>query len=233
VGRAGCSVRSSSASPRISTARCGSPRSTPRPTPSWPAASPSAASRRASCSSAATCGAVGGSAPKFVGALPESAVRDFVGRHIKSELEAELERIASLRAAGDLEPAAAAIDAVLADHADHPGALVEAARVALARGEADLAAERAAAVSIAADEHDLARALVTAAELSRAATGGDDPYTTGARQATAGQWRDALESFLEIARTDPRAREAMLAVFVLCDDDELARTYRRKLAIVT
>lgn len=181
-------------------------------------------------------------ADEFVGALPQAAVREFLGRYVVSELDREIAVAIEARQAGDLDRAAELIAAIVAAHPDHPVALVEAARVALARGEADLVAERARAVPITADQYDTARALLSSADLLRtcteaggleAAQAAGDRYAVAACHAVAGDWRPALDTLLEIVRGDDRARQAMLAIFVLCEDDELARAYRRKLAIAT
>jgi len=188
---------------------------------------------------------------EFVGALPEAAVREFVARHVKSDVDLALAAAAEARRGGDLEAAGAALAPLLDKHPSHAGALLEGARHALASGEIELVRKRAGAIGMDADQYDAAQALLGAAELADVcrkagqlepaskANAGETAarYATGACHATAGDYESALEVMLDIVKTDRRygddaARKAMLVVFGLCEDDSLVRDYRRRLSIL-
>jgi len=191
---------------------------------------------------------------EFVGALPEVAVREFVGRHVKSELEGALSKIATYRRDGDLDAARAALEPLLAGGA-HAGVLLEAARVALASGDPEAAQRHAGAIPPLADEADAAKAIAEAASLAvvvRDFGGAEkiatrlaaDPadtevlFASGAAAFLRGDFRGAFDAWLEIVGRDRRfrddgARKAILVGFALCDDEALVREYRRKLTILT
>jgi putative thioredoxin len=197
-------------------------------------------------------------ADEFTGALPENALREFLGRALPSPAAPGVAEAESLLAANDPAGALARLDDALALDPEDENAL-------LARIETLLALDRAAdATAVVAqleaparmrtqplrDERRLA-ALKARAELTPHA---DADLAALARQAAAtpvdcaaklayaralaagGQYEQALAELLAIVRTDREfgediGRRTMLTVFeALPGDSDVARRYRRELA---
>lgn len=190
---------------------------------------------------------------EFVGALPEAGVREFLARHIKSELDEALAGVASNVKAGNLDVAAGAIAELLKAAPKNPAVLLAAAQFAVVRGEIDEACALASRVEEGEKGYDEAQALLGLADLARACrdAGGmeaatdalaRDPssathFALGACHALVGDHEQALAQMLEVVRVDraygeDAARKAMLVIFARCDDEDLVRDYRRQLAIV-
>ncbi len=197
-------------------------------------------------------------ADEFTGALPESALREFLGRALPSPAAPGVAEAESLLAANDPAGALARLDEALALDPDDENAL-------LARVETLLALNRAAdATAVVArleaparmrtrpvrDERRLA-ALKARAELTPHA-GADlaalarqaavTPVDCAAKLAYAralaaeGNYEQALAELLAIVRTDRGfgediGRRTMLTIFeALPGDSDVARRYRRELA---
>ncbi|RMH40866.1 MAG: thioredoxin [Deltaproteobacteria bacterium] len=184
---------------------------------------------------------------EFVGALPESAVRAFLARHVRSEWEAELDAARAARRAGDLDGAAARLAALADRYPDRPAVRLEAARVAFHRGDVEAVEHHASAVSAAADEYDAAQALLAAVDLVRACrdAGGAEPagdapearYARAGCRAVRGDFRGAFDELLALVESerhwrDAAARRALVALFAVCEDDDLVRDARRRLSIL-
>jgi putative thioredoxin len=142
----------------------------------------------------------------FVGAQPEQAVREFVGRlapsHSEADALAALGDEASLRRALDLEP-------------DHPGAVVALAELLTGRGEGEEALALLARVPETADT----RRVAALARLGPAGAAG--PADVEAR----------LDGLLDRARDDESARRELLDLLeVLGEGDPRTPRYRRALA---
>jgi len=187
---------------------------------------------------------------EFVGAQPETAVRQFLAAVLPTEadrLAAEGERLA---ASDDAAGAEARFRAALEREARHGRALVGLARVLAARGEiADALAllDRVLpSAPVAREAERLAAALRTRADgaadvdalRARLAADPDDldaRVALGRAHAVAGRYEDALAELLAAVRKDPKhddgaARKAMLDVFEVLGDDPLVDRYRGELA---
>jgi len=197
----------------------------------------------------------GAIADEFVGALPEAAVREFVGKHVKSEADEALAAVVAKRLAGDLTGAQEAIRALLSTAGTQAPVLLEAARIALAAGDLEAAKAHAGAIEPLADEADTADAIIQAADLGHAVDemGGADAvaarlaadpkdkeacFASGAVALARGDFRAAFDAWLDLVARDRKfrddgARKAVLVGFALCDDEALVREYRRKLTILT
>ncbi len=190
---------------------------------------------------------------EFVGALSESQVRDFLARHIKSELEEVLSRIQLDIQEGRLDAAAGALATLREKTPDHTGVLVTAVELFVAQGAIEAAEETAHRIDPGAPEHAKAQSLLAfagliqtckeaggisaATEKVNAEPSSETRYAAAACHAVNGDYPKALEHLLEIVRLDrafgdDAARKAMLVIFERCDDDELVRDFRRQLAVV-
>ena len=196
----------------------------------------------------------------FVGALPESQLREFIDRLLPNPSEAERRKARRLADQGQLAEAVAALRAAIALDPNAAPAHLDLAEILLERlpapvDEARLSeAERAlAAVGAAAQADPRWEALNTRlASLKKAAAGPDrrqlqarveaDPADLQARVALA-QWHiarrefePALAQLIEVverdrAFADDVGRRTMLAVFDLASQHpELVSQYRRRLA---
>jgi putative thioredoxin len=194
---------------------------------------------------------------EFTGALPESAVRDFLAGALPSPAAPLVASATERLADGDAEGALANLDrAVALDPEDEDATMTRAeALVALGRGRE--AAEVAARLADPGrrrpvrDAQRLAR-LEARAALLAAGSAGDlevlaqraaaDPVDCGAKLdyanalAARGDYEQALEALLAIVRADrafgdDAGRKGMLRIFdALGSDSDLARRFRRELA---
>ena len=188
---------------------------------------------------------------EFVGAQPESAVRQLLAALLPTEADRLVREGESRSDAGDPDAAAAAFQAALAQDARHPGALLGLALLSATRGEEAEALrllERIApggavgreAERLAAELRTRADAVGDEAALRARVTANpgdlDARLRLGRLLAARGQYVDALPELLEVVRRDPRfaddaARRAMLDVFeVLGPRDALTERYRGALA---
>jgi putative thioredoxin len=194
----------------------------------------------------------GALAGHFVGAQPESAIREFLAQLLPSDADRLSEEGAALLAAGktaeaeaafrralDLDPhaerALVGLATILSQRAEHAEALALLERVGPGplRQEADrLAAALRIRQSGAGDEAALrARVQANPADL-------EARFMLAQALAAAGRYDDALEHYLAIIKQnrsfrDDAARKAMLDIFdLLGPGDELADRYRSELAKV-
>jgi putative thioredoxin len=167
-------------------------------------------------------------ASEFTGALPEPDVRRWVQALAPTEADA-------LAAAGDEVSLRAALD----EDPAHPVAVPALAALLIDRGDVDEARQLLARVSTTPEVAKLL-AEIELAELRTDAAAGDDP---AAAAAAAGDYRGALEVYLERVRTPAgddaasvaasrdAAREAMVRIFTaLGNDDPLVAEFRPKLS---
>ncbi len=190
---------------------------------------------------------------EFVGAHPESSVRQFLASVLPSEAD-RLARDGETRAAsGDTDAAAGAFADALAHDPRHPRALLGLARLHAAKSDdADALAllERIpAGAPTARDADRLAAEIRTRVDATGDATALRDhvranPGDLDARLqlgrvlAARGEYENALGEFLEVVRRDPKhadgaARRAMLDVFeVLGSNHPATERFRSELARV-
>jgi putative thioredoxin len=168
----------------------------------------------------------------FVGAYPEQAVNEFVDSVLPSDAEVEVEEAKAEELAGDVEGAEQAYRDALAEDADNRDARIGLARILVQRGLLDEARELIAPVLPDPEAERIASAIRVRGWADDAASDqGTDDLAEAKRLAATEQWEAALATMLPLVRERPDAREAMIDVFnVLDDDDPLVLEYRRKLA---
>lgn len=171
---------------------------------------------------------------EFIGAIPEQAIRQWLGGVVPSEADHLVEEGEEAEREGRVGEAERLYRKALDQQPDHVGALLGRGRLAATRGELEEARELLQPLR----PNPEAERLLTAIEVSgwtEPNPNGDGPVQLGQRAAAEGRYREALEAFLaEIQAGEHRddARDAMIKVFaVLGDDDPLTVEYRRKLAM--
>jgi putative thioredoxin len=195
---------------------------------------------------------VGKPVDRFVGALPEGRIRAFIDRLAPKPGENLLVQARNLLATGEHERAANALRTALAlnpaldevraayvrtllrlDRLDDaalaftPLAGKATSDLKLAALQVLLAASRVAREH--SDEQSLRDALQAAPADSAAR------WRLAQWLIAAGRWQPAMDELLELVRRDRQfgddaGRRGMLAVFELCEDAQLVRDYRRRLA---
>jgi putative thioredoxin len=169
---------------------------------------------------------------QFIGAMPESVVRQFIDRLLPSEADIGAQEAEQAAEAGDVEAAERGFAEALAEDPSNRAAGLGLARILLERGQLEEAGEILRPLLPDAE----AERLLAAIRVQEWGDATEDGALAGAKRLAAqGRWREALDALLGAVRysTDDRdaAREAMLDVFaVLGDDDPLTREYRPKLA---
>jgi len=189
-------------------------------------------------------------AAEFMGAIPESAVREFLGRILPTPAQKLRSAAQTALAEGDFEAAETRLrEALAADPALGPARL-DLAGLLVARqawSEADLvlaelherderAEQLASRIALWKSAQSLPSAEQLSSELER--TPGDLGLRLrlAERHAADGKFEAALEELLRVVHSDrdaarETARKAMLRIFALAGgDDELVRRYRRLLA---
>jgi putative thioredoxin len=192
----------------------------------------------------------GAPALEFVGAQPESVVRQFLARILPDEADDLASAGDRQAAAGDAAAAEASYRAALERRAGHGGAALGLARLLAEGGDA---AAGLAVLDEARADPPVADAIERLrAELRLGSAGGDltalrakvaaDPDDLAARLdlghalAAARSYEEALATFLDLVRRDPRfadeaGRKAMLDLFtVLGREDPLVDRFQRELA---
>jgi len=175
----------------------------------------------------------GGIADEFVGAIPETAIRQFLDGLLPSGADQlAAAGFAALEAGRDDEAERLFREAV-SQEPGHVRATTGLGQIAAARGEVDEA--RRLLTPLRPDPD--AERILAAIDVSDWATGADGhgPLADAERAAAEGRFSDALEGFLERVRSGGEdrdaAREGMLKLFaVLGDADPLVMEFRPKLA---
>ena len=187
---------------------------------------------------------------EFVGAQPESVVRQFLARILPDEADELASEGDRLAAAGDGAGAEATYRDALERRPGHAAATLGLARALAARGDAPGAIallDHARAEGAVANEIERLRAELRMQSASgdlaslraKVAANPDDPAARlelGRGLAAARNDEDALATFLEVVRRDPKfqdeaARKAMLDLFtVLGREHPLVDRFQRELA---
>ena len=189
----------------------------------------------------------------FTGALPESAVREFLGRHVQAAPPAADEAIAADPPVAETpEETLARIRREIAEQPDKAELKLDLAVAQMQVGDVAAAASGLDALpaNLAGDDRatrlrgqlDFARALEGApdeAELrARIARDPDDHAARdllGVRLLLAGDAASGLEQFLEVLKRDRawsegQAKRRLIAAFSCIDDADLVGGYRRKMS---
>jgi putative thioredoxin len=188
---------------------------------------------------------------EFSGALPESAVREFLDRLIPSPAEELRARATSLREAGQLAEALQVLGEASQLDPRNEAVRLDAAELLVEQGQIDEAHKLVASLSPAGLADERAQRLL--ARLSFSSVQGDEaslratvatrPDDMQARwdlanwliaQGRHGEGLDELLAMIERNRywNDDAARKQVLTVFNLLGPGELVSTYRRRLASV-
>ena len=189
---------------------------------------------------------------QFMGALPESQVREFLSRHIARAADRLLDQARGLLAAGDISGAERVIEQARAEDPDNSRIFIAEVELKAATGDAegalallehtpvdlindpDLAALRgqlgfASALSDAPDAATLAQRLEADPNDSKAR------YQLAAHQVISGDYEAALANLLTLLKKDrafgdDAARKGMVAIFdLLGGSGDLVSRYRAKM----
>ena len=187
----------------------------------------------------------------FMGAVPESAVREFLQRHVKPN-DAGNAAVAEPAAAETPEQTIARLQQELATNPDKSEIKLDLALAYMRAGLADSAQTELESLPANLAEDARAKRLRNQIEFSRALKDAPDEATLhariaknpadneardwlGARLLAKGDTAAGLDEFLTILRTqrdwnDGQAKKRLIAAFSIIDDDDLVGTYRRKMA---
>jgi len=189
---------------------------------------------------------------EFMGAVPESAVREFLGRVVPTPAEKLRLAARTALAEGDFEAAESRLREALKAEPALAAARLDLAEILVARqawSEADLVlaelpeherddrgVQLASRIALWKSSQTLPAAAQLESELERSPGDQALRLRLAERHAADGQLQAALEDALQIVRADKgalreAARKLMLRVFALAEgDEELVRRYRRLLA---
>lgn len=171
---------------------------------------------------------------EFVGAVPEQAIREFLGSLVPSEADRLAREAEDAERLGSDEQAEALLRRALVIDPAHRESRLGLARLSLARGE--VAEVRGLLDPLRPDpEAERLLAAVQVAEWGDRIETGDGAVAQAQRAAAEGRYVEALDGFLSevMAGSEHRgaAKEGMLKLFaVLGDDDPLTQEYRRRLS---
>jgi putative thioredoxin len=190
---------------------------------------------------------------QFVGAYPESAIREFLSPHCPTEADKLFAKAEQAAQTGRSAEAEEFYIEVLKRNPGHSAAHLALARIYISMKRPTEVAAHIEAIPVAAKEYDAANRLKEVLGFYQECenAGGEkisrekvqnDPTDLNARWglasclAASGKYREALEEFLSIVAKDKRyrdeaARKAMLAIFSMVGErSELADEYRTRLA---
>ncbi len=187
----------------------------------------------------------------FMGAVPESAVREFLQRHVQPA-EAGAPAPETVASTETPEQTIARLQQELTQQPDRAEIKLDLALAYLRAGLADAAQTELDSLPANLAEDTKARRLRNQIEFSRQLKDAPDAATLRARIAqdandftahdqlgirllTDGETAAGLDEFLHILRAkrdwnDGQAKKRLIAAFSLIDDDELVGTYRRRMA---
>ncbi|NJL44928.1 MAG: tetratricopeptide repeat protein [Leptolyngbyaceae cyanobacterium SM2_3_12] len=179
----------------------------------------------------------------FVGMVPEAQIRQMLSDlGLESTLEQAIATFKTIQVSQDAATVQSALTGLLTQYPESPQVLILAAQTAWQRG--DLAVARQYLDLIPPAERDLAdqaeglRALMALQEEIPTISGDkplDQEFLAASQAALAGDYGQALETYLTLVQKDRRyrqdgARKAMLTVFkLLGDSDPLTVSYRKRL----
>jgi putative thioredoxin len=171
---------------------------------------------------------------EFVGAIPEQAIRQWLGTLLPSDADRMVAQGQQAESTGNQDEAERLYRRALDADAGHVGAAVGLGRLAIARG--DMEAARSMLEPLRPDpEAERLLATIEVSSWASVSPNGEGPLASAERAAAEGRFGEALEAFLAQVKAGGEdgdaARDAMLKLFaVLGDDDPLTAEYRRKLA---
>jgi putative thioredoxin len=182
--------------------------------------------------------------PGFVGALPEEEIRELLHRlQLTSELDVALEKIYGMASAGDLDQATTAIEALVAQHPNNAGVVLEAANFFIEADQVEKAETLLGRIPQTQKELAArARGLLGLIQFKQAVRSEvlselDGIYRDAAQAALDQNYEPALQDFLKLVERDRQYRQdagrrAMLALFdLLGNEHELTIQYRKSLVM--
>ena len=192
-------------------------------------------------------------ASEFTGALPEAAVRQFLGQFLPNEKDKQAQEAAALALDGKTAQAKALYESILTNDPNHGRALLDLGQLAIEAGDTAGALEYLERISLVASERKEADRLI--ARLKLQGGGAQDETALRAKveaepenlqlrydlaQTLAGleKYDEALAEFLAIVKAnrefqDDGARKGMIQIFeVIGSEDPLTDKYRSELAKV-
>ncbi len=181
---------------------------------------------------------------KFVGALPESRLRDLLSKYIKSEIDKKLEEAKMEILSGNREKAEQIYKELLEKYPDNKALILEAAQFFINENKLDEAEKllntikeydkeyfvKAQAIKELVNFKRICEELQPENEL-------DELYKKASCEVLEGKYEDALKDFLQIVQKDKNyrdeaGRKGMVAVFNLIGEgNPLTKEYRKKLAM--
>jgi putative thioredoxin len=189
---------------------------------------------------------------EFSGALPESAVREFLARILPSPADELRAKAAELKAAGDLDGALQALGEASKLDPQNEGVRIDAAEVLLDHGQLDEAKHLLESLSPVTQMDDRVQQLLAKLGFAQGGQDGGNEAELRDRIATQpddmqarldlanllvakGRHAEGLDELLEMVRRDrawneEAARKQILAVFNLLGAHPLVSEYRRKLS---
>lgn len=192
---------------------------------------------------------------EFVGALPESAAREFIDRHLPSAAEPLREQALAAKARGDSAAARSQLLKAIAVDPRHEAARLDLAELLLDVGDLDEARRVLEEIADRVRDSQRLNALRARLQLSATAPAGTTPSELEARVAADPDdlearyelasllvkekaYRPAMEQLLEIVRRDRKFRDdigrtTLIQIFnLLGTDHDLVREFRGELAQV-
>lgn len=189
---------------------------------------------------------------QFQGALPEGQIREFIGRHVLSEIDKLRREAQQVRAAGAIEQAMDLLKQANQQEPDNVEVLLDLADLLAAEGDLDQAWQILEALPMDAATRDDVRELKARIGMARSARSGPpedelqsrieaDPKDLEAREALAAKFairneiEGALEQYYQImlhdrAYNDDAGRRGLIDMFeMLGAEHPLTRQYRRQM----
>ncbi len=189
---------------------------------------------------------------EFTGAQPEPQVRQFLQQLIPSEADGLARQAFEWERSGQLMMAEANYRAALEADSNHYPAMVGLGRVLMMHEKIEEGIEMLNQIPADAPERNAAEALLASANFLTTSAGHNEAdlraqlerepdnielrYTLANLLASQTRYLEAMDEFLEVIRRDRRyhddaPRKAMLALLaIIGEQDDVTRTYRRKLA---
>lgn len=181
---------------------------------------------------------------KFVGALPESQVRQIIGKYVKSKADEYIQQANSLIKSGDLQSAYQLYKRAISEYPQNRKLHLEASKIMIKLNRLDEALELLNSIKEYEKEYfSKAQAIKALVEFKRECmkdnlqTDLDMLYSQASCYALEENYEEALKLFLEVVKKDRNfkddgGRRSMVAIFnLLGEDHPLTKEYRKKLAM--